>query len=316
MPTVLILVAESAAHVTLTPDAAIGIPVALVGSVFLAIGAQLQHRGVTKVQAREDTAGGSGLSIKQLLSLVKRPSWTAGTLMLGLAVVFQLTSLSLAPLIVVQPLGAVALIITSIVNARVSRTPLGRHAIRAILFCVLGVGLFVTIATFTATSKEINQGELVTILILLGVITVAFALIFALLRKRFQALIYIVGAGVLYGFVATLAKVVIDRIKTLLIGASDAHGFEWLTLFCVIALLAATVLGGYFVQTAYSSGPPDLVIAGLTVIDPIVAVTIGIVVLREASGAPWYAMAAFVIAGILAVYGVFQLSKHHPQTQS
>lgn len=316
MPTALILIAENATHVTLTPDAAIGIPVALVGAVFLAIGAQLQHRGVTKVQARADTAGGSGLSLTQLMSLLKRPSWAIGTLLLGLAVVFQLTSLGLAPLIVVQPLGAVALIITAIVNARVSHTPLGRHAIRSILFCVLGVGLFVTIATFTATSKEINTSELVTILILLGIITVAFALFFGFLRKRFKAIIYIVGAGVLYGFVATLAKVVIDRIKTLIIGTSDTHGFEWLTLFCVIALLAATVLGGYFVQTAYSSGPPDLVIAGLTVIDPLVAVTIGIVVLQEASGAPWYAVAAFVVAGILAVYGVFQLSKHHPQTQS
>ena len=65
----------------------------------------------------------------------------------------------------------------------------------------------------------------------------------------------------------------------------------------LLALLAATVLGGYFVQTAYSSGPPDLVIAGLTVIDPIVAVSIGIIVLQETSGAPWYAILAFAVAG-------------------
>ncbi|MCU1526212.1 MAG: multidrug transporter permease, partial [Microbacteriaceae bacterium] len=223
------------------------------------------------------------------------------------------TSLGFAPIIVVQPLGAIALIITSLVNARVSGVKLTREAIRAIAFCIVGVGLFVTIATFTAASKEITQGELVTVLVLLGVITVIFALVFAFFRKRFKAIIYIVGAGVLYGFVATLAKVVIDRIKTLIINGSE--GFEWLTMFCVIALLAATVLGGYFVQTAYSSGPPDLVIAGLTVIDPIVAVSIGIVVLQEASGAPFYAIIAFIVAGALAVYGVFQLAKHHPQSQ-
>ncbi len=304
---------DISAKIILTPSAAIGIPIALVGAVFLAIGAQLQHRGVVKMDNATVRAASGGLSLGQLLALFQRPSWVIGTLMLGLAVVFQLTSLGFAPIIVVQPLGAIALIITSLVNARVSGVKLTREAIRAIAFCIVGVGLFVTIATFTAASKEITQGELVTVLVLLGVITVIFALVFAFFRKRFKAIIYIVGAGVLYGFVATLAKVVIDRIKTLIINGSE--GFEWLTMFCVIALLAATVLGGYFVQTAYSSGPPDLVIAGLTVIDPIVAVSIGIVVLQEASGAPFYAIIAFIVAGALAVYGVFQLAKHHPQSQ-
>jgi hypothetical protein len=304
---------DFASHISLTPHEALGIPIALVGSVFLAVGAQLQHRGVVKVDESTEQSAATGLSIGQLLSLVRRPSWVFGTLMLGLAVVFQLTSLFFAPIIVVQPLGAVALVITSVVNSRVSKVKLTRETIRATIFCVVGVAIFVTIATFTAKSKEITERELIIVLILLLGITVIFSLAFAFLRKRFKAIIFIVGAGVLYGFVATLAKVVIGRIQTIII--NGYQGFEWLTVICVIALLAATALGGYFVQTAYSSGPPDLVIAGLTVIDPIVAVTIGIVVLQEAAGAPWWAPIAFVVAGAIAVYGVFQLSKYHPQAQ-
>ncbi len=302
-----------ASQISLTPLQAVGIPIALTGSIFLALGAQFQHRGVTNVESTTAREGSSGLSIGQLFSLVRSPAWVVGTLMLGLAVVFQLTSLGFAPIIVVQPLGAVALVITSIVNARVSHVSLTKQSIRSIITCIVGVGLFVTIATFTAKSKEITETELITVLILLAAITVIFSLVFAFLRKRFKAIIYIVGAGVLYGFVATLAKVVIDRIHTIIITGS--HGFEWLTLVCVVALVAATALGGYFVQTAYASGPPDLVIAGLTVIDPIVAVTIGVLVLREADGAPWFAIVAFVVAGALAVYGVFQLAKYHPQAQ-
>ncbi len=313
MTTALIVLANQISPITLTPLQAVGIPIALTGSIFLALGAQFQHRGVTTVDGQSEDQSTGGLSIRQLLALLRRPSWVIGTLMLGLAVVFQLTSLIFAPIIVVQPLGAVALVITAVVNARVSKVKLTRESIRAITFCIVGVGLFVTIATFTAKSKEITERELITVLILLLVITIVFSLLFAFLRKRFKAIIYIVGAGVLYGFVATLAKVVIDRIHTIII--SGAQGFEWLTILCVVALLAATALGGYFVQTAYSSGPPDLVIAGLTVIDPIVAVTIGIVVLGEADGAPWFAVIAFVVAGALAIYGVFQLSKYHPQTQ-
>lgn len=293
---------------TLTPNQWLGIPVAIIAAMFLALGAQFQHRGVGRVEADTGEIDTSpGLSLRQILLLLARPSWVVGTLMLGLAVVLQLTSLYLAPIIVVQPLGAIALVITAIVNARVSKVKLDVKSIRAIAFCVGGVGLFVTVAAFTAKSSPISSAQLGVILALLGVITMGFSLAFAFLRDRFKAIVFILGAGVLYGFVATLAKVVIDRAKT--------GDFEWLTVTCIVALLAAAALGGYFVQNAYSSGPPDLVIAGLTVVDPIVAVTIGIVVLQEASGAPWFAAIAYIAAGALAVYGVFQLSKHHPQAQ-
>ncbi|WP_307852529.1 multidrug DMT transporter permease [Glaciihabitans sp. dw_435] len=301
--------------ISLTPSQALGIPVALVGSVFLALGAQFQHRGVGKVDAQFAASGAQkGLSMRQLGALLTRPSWVIGTLMLGLAIVLQLTSLWLAPLIVVQPLGAVALVITAVVNSRVSKVKLDRESIRAIIFCVGGVGLFVTVAAFTATSKPIAERELVTVLIILAVVLVAFSIVFATLRARFGAIFYIVGAGVLFGFVATLAKVVIDRVHTLALTGFQLNTVEWLTVLCVIALIVTSLLGSYFVQTAYSSGPPDLVVAGLTVIDPVVGVSIGVIVLGEAANAPIWAIPAFLVAGALAVYGVFQLAKHHPQT--
>lgn len=286
---------------TLTPLQGLGIPVALIGAIFLALGAQFQHRGVGKVEAKLGGAA-SGLSLTQLRALFTRPSWLLGTLMLGLAVILQLTSLYLAPLLVVQPLGAVALVITSLVNARVTGVKLNRLTIRAIALCVGGVAIFVTIAAFVAREEKITNAQLITVLVILAAVLLVAAVLFRVLRARLKALVYIVGAGVLYGFVATLAKVVINRITT--------GNFEGLTVVCIVALLAATAFGAYFVQSAYASGPPDLVIAGLTVIDPMVAVGIGIVVLGEAAGAPLFAVIAFVIAGVLAVYGVFELSKH------
>ncbi|MHB1235620.1 MAG: DMT family transporter [Microbacteriaceae bacterium] len=300
------LIELSVHFTTLTPLQAVGIPIALIGAVFLSFGAQLQHGGVAKVDARSAKRSSGGLSVSQLFALLRRPSWVLGTVLLGLAVVFQLTSLGFAPLIVVQPLGAIALVITAILNARVSRTRIDRASIRAILFCIGGVGMFVTIATFTAVETPITDKQLLIILIILGVVVAAFGIAFAYLRKRFKAIFYIVAAGVLYGFVATLAKVVIRRFLQ--------GNLDWLTISCAVVLLLAAALGGYFVQTAYASGPPDLVIAGLTVIDPLVAVSIGIIVLGEASLAPVYAIAAFVVSGAVAIFGVFQLAKHHPQS--
>jgi drug/metabolite transporter (DMT)-like permease len=297
---------DLAAEFTSDPRQAIGIPLALIGAVFLSLGAQFQHRGVSKVEASTVEVTG-GLNLRQLALLLARPSWVFGTVMLGLAIVLQLTSLNFAPLIVVQPLGAVALVITTILNARVSKVSPTRASLIAIALCVGGVGLFVTVAAFTAVDKPVTDANLVTILIMLAVVLVAFGFSFSFLRNQFKAIFYIIGAGVLYGFVATLAKVIISRVQ---------HGnFEWLTVTCVLGLLLAAGLGAYFVQNAYASGPPDLVIAGLTVVDPLVAVGIGVVVLGEASQASVWAAIAFIVAGIVAIWGVFLLARYHPQSE-
>lgn len=294
-----------AVDIAIDPRQAIGIPIALIGAVFLSLGAQFQHRGVAKVEANTVEVTG-GLNPRQLMLLLAQPSWVLGSLMLGLAIVFQLTSLYFAPIIVVQPLGAVALVITSILNARVTRVSVNRASIIAISMCVGGVGFFVTVAAFTAFDKPVTDHNLITILIVLGLVLLALGLAFGFLRTQFKAIFYILGAGILYGFVATLAKVVINR--------AQYGNFEWLTLTCVVGLLLAAALGAYFVQNAYASGPPDLVIAGLTVVDPLVAVGIGIVVLGEASQAPAWATVAFIVAGVIAIWGVFLLARHHPQS--
>ena len=290
------------------PAILIGIPLAIVGAVFMSFGAQYQHRGVQKVEQLTAQAGVSGLTGGQLLRLLRRPSWVLGTVMLGLAILCQLAALSFAPLILVQPIGAISLVITTLLNARVSGHKPTRRSITSIALCVGGIFIFVTVAALYATERPISDPQLLTVLwILLGVVVV-LGVLWVTLRKRMRALFYIVAAGIVYGFVATLAKVVINRI---------ANGdFEWLTVLCIVALLAGTAMGAYFVQTAYSSGPPDLVIAGLTVIDPIVAIVIGLAVLDEASGAPFWAYIGFTVAGALAIVGVFQLARYHPQVIS
>jgi drug/metabolite transporter (DMT)-like permease len=290
------------------PAQLVGIPFALAGAVFMSVGAQLQHAGVGRVSRESDGIKNSGLNVKQLAKLMRRPSWLLGTIMLGLAVVLQLTSLAFSPLIMVQPIGAVALVITAILNARVSRVRLNRASIWAVVLCVGGIGLFVTIASMSARNTAVTQADLIEILVILGVVMLALVFLYVAFRKHASAIYYIVGTGVLYGFVATLAKVVLTRFMQ--------HDVDLLTWLCLVALLGAATVGGFFVQNAYSSGPPDLVIAGLTVIDPLVAVTIGILILDEAAQAQWWDMASYALAGLVAVVGVFLLARFHPQSHA
>lgn len=293
-------------QVSLTPYQAIGIPIALLGAVFLSIGAQLQHRGVSKVEGTHGDGSKAGLSLGQVAHLIRRPSWVLGTVLLALAIVIQLISLGFAPLIVVQPLGVVAMVMTNVINSRVHGIPSDKRVRGSITLAVLGVGVFVAFSAVYAVEREFNDGQLIVVLALLaGVITVAGAA-FLFFRQRLRAMFYIVAAGTLYGFVVTIAKVLINRWR--------ADRIDTLMVLCFIGLVVAAVLGGYFVQTAYSVGSPDLVIAGLTVIDPLVAIAIAISVLGEAAFFPPFAMVGIGLGGILAIVGVVLLARHHPQT--
>lgn len=294
--------------VSIEPRQFWGIPLALLGAVFLSFGAQYQSRGLRKVERITGTSAGSGISWHHLRGLMRRPSWVTGTVLLGAAVALQIGSLSLSPLTVVQPLGVVALVITAILNSRMSKVRLGKGAVFAIAMCVAGVIIFVSVAAFTAADRPVTNAKLLTILILFAVVMLAAGLLFIVFRHRAVAVVYIVGAGVLYGFVATFAKAVIGRIMQ--------QEFDWLTWLCVFALILGALVGMVFVQNAYSSGPPDLVVAGLTVVDPLVAVFIGIVVLGEAASAPGWAIGVFAASAVLAITGVFGLARYHPQADS
>lgn len=278
-----------------------GIPLALVGAALMAFGALYQHRGVVRVDGESLDSAEHGLSGGHIISLARRPSWWVGTTLLALAVLFQLAALSIAPLIVVQPIGAVALVFTVALNWRRTGVKPSRQAVGAIAMCLSGIGLFVTLATLFAADHTMTHRELWTILLVLGVAIIAVLVVWVIVRGHVGPLFYIVVGGGLYGFVVTLAKVIISRLQ--------AGSFDVLTLVCAVALVGAFLVGTYFVQTAYASGSPDLVVAGLTVVDPLVAILIALLVLREADGAPLIAQLLFPIAGVIAVLGVIQLAR-------
>lgn len=272
----------------------LGIPIALVGAVFLALGTICQGRGV----------GAHGGRQTSLRVLVRRPVWLAGTAMLGAAILLQLAALRFSPLMVVQPIGAAALVVTALATARSSRQLPGRRRAAGILLSVLGIAAFVAVAAGSAQDVQIDDRHLRTTLILLAFALAATLLVSARNRTRPSAILSTGVAGVLYGFVATLAKAVLGRI--------DQGNFAWLSVAGLAGLAAAVVIGARFVQKAHAGGSDELVVAGLTVVDPMTAVTLGIVVLGEADAAPPEAFAGFLLAGAAAIAGVWLVARSHP----
>jgi hypothetical protein len=225
--------------------------------------------------------------------------------LLAAGAMLQITALTLAPLIVVQPLGGIALVITSLLNARATKTKINPPTWIAITLCTVGIAAFVSVASSVASEVKLDDFNLFQILIVLSVIVAIFSALFFTIGKKAKAISFILGAGVLYGFVASLIKAVVQRIIQ--------GDFSWLTLVCAVITGLAVLLGGWFVQNAYASGPPDLVIAGLTVIDPMVAVCLGIVILGEAQQASLFNLFVFIGSAFVAVIGVWTLSRVHPE---
>ena len=280
----------------------VAIFVAVLAAVTLAYGANFQNSAFDK--GEKNGIKGS-LSLKNLKTLLTKKRWLGGFTFIAAASVLQVLALTMAPLIVVQPVGAIALVITALLNARSSKTQINKNSWIAMAVCTFGIGTFVIMAAGVAKDVELTDASLLVVLGLLISILVILGVSFFTFARKAKALAYIIGAGVLYGFVASLMKVVVQRIIQ--------GDFEWLTVLCGIATIVAVVLGGWFVQSAYASGPPDLVIAGLTVIDPMVGVAIGIIVLGEAQQADLFTMICFALSGVVAVTGVWLLSKVHPE---
>jgi drug/metabolite transporter (DMT)-like permease len=277
---------------------------AVVGAFFLAIGAQRQSSAV-----KADT-GGLALSSNGLLRLFRNPRWILGLLLLCAGMAMNAVALVTAPLTVVQPIGAIALVITTIVNAKDQGLSINRATVVAIAACVTGSALFVVLAVnVTQENHDVSSSDELTIVLLLALAVGLFGTLAVLFRHRMSAFIYILGAGVLFGFVAVLTRIIGKHLL-------DPNGLGLLNVqwYTVVAIVAAGGLGSWFVQSAYSSGPPDLVIAGLTVIDPIVGITIGITILGELRPDVHAVMAiAMGAAASLAIVGVIALSRHHPE---
>ncbi|ALE91622.1 hypothetical protein AOC05_03495 [Arthrobacter alpinus] len=281
----------------------IAVACAVAGAFFLAFGAQRQGSAV------QSNTGGLALGGSSLLRLIRNPRWVVGLLLLGAGMVLNVVALTLGTLTVIQPIGAIALVITTIVNSRDQGLRINRATVVAISACVTGSALFVLLAVnVVSENTHVTVQQELTVVLLLAVVLGIFGGALVMFKHKLKAFFYILGAGVLFGFVAVLTRIISKQFF-------DPNGLFLLNVqwYSIIAIAAAGGLGSWFVQSAYASGPPDLVIAGLTVIDPMIGIAIGIVILGELRpDVPPVIAISMAGAALLAIVGVVALSRHHP----
>ncbi|WP_329790384.1 DMT family transporter [Lentzea sp. DG1S-22] len=250
-----------------------------------ALGAMWQHAGV-----RETT----DLKLTSALRLVRSRRWVHGFLVLFACAVLQVVALALAPVSVVAPLNALAIPIIAVARAR---RPTGVPAVAA-LVATAGIAVFVTITAGAAVPTQVSPKVALQAaqLVVAGVLVCVVAATFT--AGAVRALALAVGAGIAYGLVAVLVRDVTTALPVV----------EWVSLG---GLVVAFLSGAWFIQLGYAAGPPDLVVAGQTVVNPIVAAWIGIELLGEGTGMSAVAQAGLVVSAVAAVAGTVALAHYH-----
>ncbi|NUS64053.1 MAG: glycosyltransferase [Saccharothrix sp.] len=258
------------------------VQLAVLGAVFFAFAARLQHDAV---RASEGAL--------RVLELLRRPRWLLGLVLLVVGAGVHAAALGMAPLSVVQPVGVVAIGITAVLDGR-------RRELPAVAWTTFGVGAFVLLAAGSATSTAVvPEAEVKAALLALGLIAVPGLVGVLSTRPAVRALGFGAAGGVAYGFVSVLMRSVSQDVQQ--------GGLAWSTAFSAAGIAAALVVGGWFIQHAYASGPPHVAVACLTVVDPLVAVGIGAGLLGEATrtsvlvGAAELACAAVAVGGVVAL---------------
>jgi drug/metabolite transporter (DMT)-like permease len=269
----------------------IAIGVALSSAVCYAIAAVLQQREAS----RHDMHG-----LTLILSLLRRPRWWMAVTSTLAGASLHVVALKFGPLTLVQPLGVSALVMALPLGAWFGNRKVLRAEWVAAAAVVAGLLAVLTLAPRHVPAPAVSPTELaIAIGTCLGVLLTC-VVISRLLPPKAAPVVRAVGSAACFGFASAMARLVVAGSGPLLIPLL-ACGF-----FAVTGML--------MIQAAYRDGGLGAPLATCTIVDPIAASTVGIVLLGEhlrlgvAGGAVGFAGLILTIVGLT----VLARHAHHP----
>ncbi len=202
----------------------------------------------------------------------------------------------------IQPVGVLALGMTVLLTAKATGVRPSLPVVVAATASTTGVGAFVVLAAGSSVDTPVTPSA-VAVAALLGTGAVAvLAALGAAGGPRLRCLAFATCGGVSYGLVSVLMRALSQQVR--------AVGLDPALLLPALGIAGALLVGGWFIQYAYASGPPEVVVACLTVVDPLVAVAVGVGLLGEAANTGPVTAGLQVCCALLAATGVVALARH------
>lgn len=298
--------------------AALAVCLAVVDSACFGLAAVLQHRAVRRTVGRPTLDLGPAqeqphhrLGLGQLGELVRRRSWLAGLALILFGGGLHILALILAPVSMIQPIGVLGVPIAVLAAAALARTRPAAVLTLPIGACVAGVAIFVWLSSGQRDGALTGIGPLVLGELIVLVLIGAFALAAQRMAGWARCLSSAIAAAIGFGMVSALVRGLADQLAGWPTGSVPL--ITTASSIMVSGIVLTGLIGGWLVQRAYASGPPEVVIACLTVVDPIVAVLLGFSVLGEGRSLGIGVGVAMAGCAVLAALGVIGLARFHPE---
>jgi len=248
---------------------------------------------VAQQKAAADVPDDKAMGLRLIGQLVRRPLWWAGLLGDAGGFLAQGAALGLGSLLLVQPLLVTALLFALPLGAAWAGRRLSRSDWLWAAVLSLSLAVFVVVADPTAGIDRAPARDWLGVAAALTPV-LALCLLGAATRRTSRAMLLAVATGILYGVTAALTKSVVAHLGDGIVPLLSS----WETY----ALAAVATLGTVCQQSAFQAGDLGVSMPAVTVLEPVVAVGIGVSILQEdlrTSGLGWVVV-ALSTAGLVA----------------
>nr|WP_019819586.1 DMT family transporter [Saccharomonospora saliphila] len=271
---------------------AFAVALATLGALFIAVGSALQERVVAGTRA---AAG----QMRFVLSLARHPRWLLGGVCAGVGVALHVLALSHGPVSIIQPVGTTGLLFAVVTKALLDRRGVRPAELLGSTAIVLGLAGLLTALPHDPKDPTLSLAGALA----LGSGTLLVTGVAALMASTTdsssaKAALLAFAAGSAFGVGSALVGVIGHRAL-----ADPSAVLGWPTVV-VLMLLACGALAQ---QHAYRMRRFALAFAVLLITDPVVAASVGVLVLGEpmpgtAAKAAWMGVSAtVVVAGVVAL---------------
>jgi len=257
------------------------------------LAAVLQHHVTTGEPSRPQMHAGL------MLRLVRQPLWIIGSSLDGVGYLFQFLALRRGSLCLVEPLLVLSLVFALPVAARLDHRRVTTSEMASTGVIAAGLAVFLGVARPGLGHPHASGGAWVGLSVVIGAACGAAWLAAHGGSKRRAALLLAAGSGAAFGYVAALT----ERTGHLL----DAGIVHLLGTWVPYALVIAAAVALLLTQSAFHVGALRLSLPTLTVVQPLVAVAIGVGFFGERIDARGVAPVLEVVGLALVTFGVFAL---------
>lgn len=271
------------------------ITLALVSAACYGVAAVLQHQA-TATQPAE-----LSMRLGLLVQLVRHPRWLLGNLVDVAGFAFQLLALRNGPLTLVEPLLVTSLVFAFPVAAWTGHRRVSAPETVSAVVVAAGLGLFLFVARPAAGHPQASATALVIMTVVAACLVAAAVVTAWKVARNASGILLAATAGLAFGFMAASTSLSWQELTH---GVANA-----LTSWAPYAVLVSGLGGVLLTQSAFHSGRLSLSLPAMTVVQPIVAIVIGIFVFGEHIATRGISPLLEVVGLAIMAGGVFALAR-------